>query len=287
MSGITAAFAIVLGAALLAQQTTFRSSVQTVAVYATVRDGEGRLVPDLGREAFQVFDNGRPVEITTFSNDPQPITVAVMLDMSGSMERRFMRVRESTLEFISALRPEDRATIGTFGYEISISPMITGDKEVLKRVVHEEVWPGGGTPLWNAMDVAMSAIAGEQGRRVVLVLTDGADSGKLPGHSADEGDVSRRARNEGFMIYAIGMEGTGLRGAMQNLADRTGGGSFEMRRDADLTETFSRVSEELRHQYMLGFTPGSLDGKEHRLNVRMTRPSLAVRARQSYRAAAK
>jgi Ca-activated chloride channel family protein len=210
-----------------------------------------------------------------------------MLDMSGSMERRFMRVRESTLRFVDALHPGDRAAIGTFGSEIAISPMVTGDKSVLKRIVEEEVWPGGGTPLWNAMAVAMSAIAKEPGRRVVLVLTDGADTGSIPGHRADEGDVSRRARQDGFMIYAVGMEGTGLQGPMNEMARDTGGGSFELPRDDDLTEAFERVARELRHQYMLGFTPTALDGKEHRLEVRMTNPGLSVRARRSYRAAAR
>jgi Ca-activated chloride channel family protein len=276
--------ALVLAATILLPQAAFRSGVQTVAVYATVSERDGRLVPDLTREDFRVFDNGQPVEITAFSNDPQPVTVAVMLDMSGSMERRFLRVRESTFKFIEAMRPDDRAAIGTFGAEISISPMVTGDHAVLKRVVEEEVWPGGGTPLWNAIEVAMSAIAGEPGRRVILVLTDGADTGSIAGHRADEGDVARRARKDAFMIYAVGMEGSGLSGAMSGLARETGGGAFELRRDADLTATFERVAEELRHQYMLGFTPTRLDGKDHRLEVRMTSPTHTVRARQSYRA---
>lgn len=262
----------------------FRSAVRTVAVYATVTDPGGRLVPDLSREAFEVLDDGNPVEITTFSNEVQPITVAVLLDMSGSMTRRFMRVREATVHFIDALLPHDRATIGTFGYEIAVSPLLTNDKDILKRVVYEEVWPGGGTPLWNAMDAGMSALAGETGRRVILVLTDGADTGSLPGHRADGGDVARRARDEGFMVYAIGMEAVGLRG-MTGLVDRTGGGRFELQDEADLSGTFARVAEELRRQYLIGFTPAALDGREHRLEVRVGRDGLRARARRSYVAA--
>ena len=274
--------AALTGAAIDAQ---FRSSVRTVAVYATVTDREGRLVPDLTRGDFRILDNGRPVQITTFSNDPQPITVAVMLDMSGSMTSRFLRVRESTLHFVEALRPSDRAAIGTFGHEIAISPMLTADTEVLKRVVEEEVWPGGGTPLWNAIYVAMNALAREPGRRVVLVLTDGSDTGSLPGHSAREDLVRRRARDDSFMIYAVGMEGTGLRGSMGEMADETGGGRFELKRDADLSATFARVAEELRRQYLIGFTPAALDGREHRLDIQVAGEGLVPRARRSYIAA--
>jgi Ca-activated chloride channel family protein len=131
----------------------------------------------------------------------------------------------------------------------------------------------------------MTALAREPGRRVVLVLTDGADTGHLPGHRAGQREVSRRARDGGFMIYAIGMEGTGLRGSMANLTDQTGGGRFELKRDADLSATFARVAEELRRQYLLGFTPTALDGRQHRLEVRLTSPGLSARARRSYLAA--
>lgn len=260
----------------------FRTGVETVAVHVTVTDQQGRLVPDLGVEAFRVLDNGRPVEVTTFSNEPQPITVALMLDMSESIQRRFARVRESTFHFINGLRAGDRAAIGSFGHEIAISPMVTGDKAVLLRVAEEELWPGGGTPLWNAIGVAMTALAGEPGRRVVLVLTDGADTGNLPGHRTGYGQVARQARDDGFMIYAIGMEETGINARLRELADQTGGGRFELRRDADLSDTFTRVTDELRTQYVLGFTPVARDGRRHRLDVQLSNPTLRARARRSY-----
>jgi Ca-activated chloride channel homolog len=264
----------------------------------TVTDREGRLVPDLTRDDFRILDNRRPVEITTFSNEIQPITVAVMLDMSGSMLGGFLRVRESTLRFVEALLPWDRATIGSFGSEIAVSPLLTGDKDILRRVAREELWPNGPTPLWNAIDAGMSALEDETGRRVVLVLTDGQDTGGLPGHRAGRRQVSRRARDHGFMIYAIGLEGAGIqvinsRGVrsqsrpslewdVRSLAEDTGGGSFSLTVDADLGATFERVAEELRRQYVLGFTPTVLDGREHRLDVQVTVPGDRARARRSY-----
>lgn len=263
--------------------TQFRSTTETVAVYATVSDAQGRLAPDLTRDDFLVYDDGRPVDISLFSNDPQPITVAIMLDMSGSMLNRFLQVRESTIWFINALRPEDRATIGSFGEEVAVSPLLTGDKQVLGRVINEELWPLGSTPLWNAADAAMSALAGQPGRRVVLMLTDGADACRLP-RCRKFNDIQRRATREGFMFYAIAMDRRGLGAQAIELTRETGGGQFSLERDADLTDTFARVAEELRHQYLIGFSPRVLDDREHRLDVRVTHAGMDVRARTSYHA---
>jgi Ca-activated chloride channel homolog len=281
--------AIALSAAAAAvplQQPSFRSSVQTVVIHATVKDESGRLVPDLPRDVFEVFDNGKPAEITAFSNEAQPLTVALMLDMSGSMMTRVIRVRDSTLHFIDALRPEDRLRIGTFGSEIALSPLLTGDKRVLTRIAREELWPGGGTPLWGALYAAMGSLSGETGRRVVLALTDGMNSGALDGWKGNFGDVRTRATRDGYMIYSIGMEG--LHHSQDEmvkylqLIDDTGGGHFNVGEGDDLQATFTRVAEELRRQYLLGFAPAAADGSEHRLEVRLKKPGLRARARRSY-----
>ncbi len=281
--------AVLVAAAGTAGQPAFRTSVQTVAIHATVQDASGRLVPDLTRERFSVLDNGKPVEVTTFSSEVQPITVALMLDMSGSMMSRVLLVRESTLKFINALLPQDRARIGSFGNEISISPILTGDKGILSRIVEEEFWPGGGTPLWNAMHAAMDSLSKETGRRIVLVLTDGMDGGSLPGWKGDFGDVRDRATREGFMLYAVGMEGLlsddGAKRKFQSLIADTGGGHFQLSEDDDLQSTFVGIANELRHQYLIGFTPAAADGREHRLEVRVSGSGLRVRARKNYVAA--
>jgi VWFA-related protein len=264
---------------------TFRSRVQVVDAYATVQDAEGRLVPDLPRDAFEVLDNGRPVPITTFSNDPQPITVAVMLDMSGSMEDRLLLVRESARRLVDALQPGDRAAVGSFGFEVAVSPLLTGEKSVLRRVLGEELWPGGATPLWRAVDAAMNALAREPGRRVVLLLTDGADNDRTSGAPRRQ-DLERRAVRESFMVYAIGMKGSAFDDGVARVAERTGGGHFQLAADADLGATFARVVQELRHQYLLGFEASAPFGTTHAVSVRGLRPGLKVRARQSYQAEA-
>jgi VWFA-related protein len=312
ISPLGCAAALVLGyvSSGVTQQPAFRSGVGAVAVHATVTDGQGRLVPGLEREQFRLLDNGRPVDITVFSNQAQPITVALMLDMSGSMSVRLARVRDATDRFIMALAPGDRVRLGTFGWEIGLSPLLTDDKPTLRRVLREELWPGGPTPLWRAMLAAMTSLEGETGRRVVLVLTDGDDNDGYRASRPTPADVRRRAIGEGFMMYAIGMDRSqrtatlarydsvggetarevrpvglalgGLSDEMVRVVVETGGGHFELGPDADLGETFARVAAELRHQYLLGFAPAALDGGVHRLEVQVKAPGCRARARKSY-----
>jgi Ca-activated chloride channel family protein len=278
---VGAALGALLWVAVEAQEGRFKTSVDTVSIYATVSDADGRLVPDLAKEDFTILDNGTPREITLLSSEIQPITVVIMLDMSGSMFNRFLRVRTSTLSFVDALLPRDRAQIGTFGEEIAISPHLTGDKQVLRRVLRNELWPMGGTPIWNALDQAMTALASESGRRVVLTITDGRNMCGLPRCLKPE-HVERRAVREGFMLYAIGMDGTGLDGEIMTMAEETGGGHFALPEGADLTSTFARVADELRRQYVIGFSPGVLDGQLHRIDVRVGREGMKVKARRNY-----
>ena len=276
-------------------QQSFRTSARTVAVYATVRDFDGHLVTDLRAEEFQILDNDAPAPITTFSNEIQPFTAAVMFDMSNSMAPQHALVVLSAGRFVNALLPADRIRIGSFGREVAVSPLLTGDKGVLSRIVDEELWPGGATPLWRAMTAGMASLAGESGRRVILALTDGADSaldhncapknrdphGDI-GSCPDRRDVRKQALDDEFMFYGIGLEGTGLDQGIMDIADDTGGGYVVLSRNADLDAAFSRITDELHHQYVIGFTPAKLDGKTHRISVRVTRQGLTARARKSY-----
>ena len=131
----------------------------------------------------------------------------------------------------------------------------------------------------------MDALKDQLGRRVVLVFTDGADNWS----ERDQGDILDRARTEEFLIYAIGlrsrMRGRGVtrpdRG-LRKIAEETGGGYFELSRTDELNATFTRVAAELHSQYVLGFTPQAVDGKVHKLEVKITRSGLVARARKSY-----
>ena len=255
----------------------FRARVDTVAVYPLVSAPDGRLSTDLTRTDFVVLDNGKPAAIEVFSSDEQPITAALMLDMSASMDDRLVRVRDAASRLVDAIGPLDRLRIGTFGAEISLSPWLTGDKQLLARILREELWPGGTTPLWSAIGAGMKSLARETGRRTIVAVTDGVDT-----TGGTQVSVATRATNELFMIYGVGMEGKGLSPALVKLIAETGGGYFSLARKDDLGAAFARLALELRHQYLVGFVPNELDEKVHTLSVQVTRPGFTVRAPQQF-----
>jgi VWFA-related protein len=305
----------ILSAGLLAQ--TFKSGVRTVAVYLTVTDGDGRLVPDLERDAFEIEDEGRKQEITVFGNDIQPITMVVLIDRSGSMEANFDIVREAAEKFVQELTPADKARIGSFSNRIQIDPRaFTSDHGELLDILRTQLQERGPTPLWNAINVGITALLHEEGRRVILVFTDGSDFPmNFRTNNSTLKDVIKRADEENVMLYAIGFAGQmapmfggrggygsygGGRGGggtpamtppimpvgkpdagLATLAGETGGGYFEVTRATDLAASFKRVAEELHHQYVIGFAPTLLDGKTHHLAVKVT-GGLAARARRTY-----
>lgn len=279
--------AVLATAAVLAQQQPpFRATVQTVAVYATVLDEAGRLVPNLEREHFEILDNGVPQPLTIFRSDVQPIKVVVMLDTSGSMTLHLQLLKQAAEQFVLRLLPDDRARIGSFSDKIILSDTFTGNRDNLIRVLHNDIQYGNPTHLWDAIDYSMTALSREDGRRVVLVFTDGADAYSK---KASFNEVVTRAQNEEFMIYAIGLQGmvpgqgfTRPDKGLRKLADETGGGYFELKGTAELGSTFTRVADELHRQYVLGFSPTSLDGKVHRIDVRIKVPGMTSRARKSY-----
>ena len=274
---VSLVLAAVAALGLSAQDRSFRASVHMVAVYPLVSGADGRLLTDLTRGDFTVLDNGQPAEISVFSSDPQPITAALLLDMSSSMDSHVARVRTAAMGFVQAIGPADRVRIGTFGSEVALSPLLTGDKAVLARVLREELWPGGSTPLWKAIDAGIGSLASESGRRTIVVVTDGIDTS-----TATQTGIAERAIAGLYMVYAIGLEGRGLSPKMVSLIDQTGGGHFNLQRADDVGSAFARLTEELRQQYLVGFTPSPLDGRVHQLEVRVRRPGLRVQAPKQF-----
>lgn len=267
------------------QAPVFRTAVSTVSVWATVRDAQGRFVPHLTKDDFELRVGGRPTEIAVFSNDEQPITVCLLIDMSGSVNRRFLRMREGAIHFVRALKDDDRARIGTFGAEIAISPVLTGDRAVLEQILREELWPGGYTPLWGAMGAALESLKGEAGRRVLVTMTDGLAGGVLPGYRTTVSQVDAMLDDPGLLVYAIGIKDNllmrpVLEADLVAMALSSGGASFELTDDADLEATFTRVAEELRSQYLIGFVPETGARGSQRISIR-TNGGYSVRARSS------
>jgi Ca-activated chloride channel family protein len=269
----------------------FRSGTQVVPIFATVLDAQGRLVPDLAREDFQVLDNNRPQEITQFSNETQPVTVVTMLDTSASMTVNLDLLKKAAEQFLIRMLPEDRGRVGAFNDKIQFASEFTSDRDDLVGALADLQF-GNPTRLYDAIDASLEELRGIEGRRVVLVFTDGDDTASKTGL----GHVLQRARDEEVMVYAIGLEGEMNIGGrrirtrpdrgLRKLADETGGGYFEMDDTSSLGPTFSRVAQELHSQYLIAFSPASFDGKVHKLETRVTKPGLTVRARKSYLARA-
>jgi VWFA-related protein len=214
-AGTLAACILGLGAAA-AQQPVFRGVGDAVRVFVTVIDRDGRLVTDLTRDDFEVRDDGKPQPVTLFDNSPQPIRLIVMLDVSGSMQGNLALLRASSEELFARLGPDDLVRIGTFGHDVEISPTFTRDREELRAALPDRIAPDAPTPLWRAIDEALDAF-GEVGdvRRVVLVLSDGKDSGPISFRRRyiSQAEVIDRARTADVMVYAIGMRSRGPAGS--------------------------------------------------------------------------
>jgi len=276
----------------LAQEPTFRSDTRTVALYATVTDDKKRLIPDLMQQDFEIFDNDKPQAVDLFLNEVQPITVVVMMDTSASMTGNLKLLAQAAEQFLIRLLPKDKGMVGAFNDKIEFFPAtFTSDRDRLIASLKELDF-GNPTRLYDAVAASMDRLHKIDGRRVVLVFTDGDDTGSRE----NVGSVLESARANDVMIYAIGLRSDYFNGSRQvrskpdgglrRLAEETGGGYFELEATSDLAPTFTRVAQELHSQYVLGFTPSSLDGRIHRLIVRTKRPGTTVRARRSYLASA-
>jgi Ca-activated chloride channel family protein len=280
-----------LGLSLPAQQPTFRSGSRVVPSYVTVTDSSNRLVTDLTREDFEVFDNGRLQELTIFDNEPRPISVVVMLDTSVSMTHRLDDLYAGAEQFLLRLLPHDEATVGAFNDKIEFASELTSNRDsLISALKHLDF--GNETHLYDAVHASLDQLEKAEGRKVILLFTDGADFGSRQG----SGRALERARAGDVMLYGIGLETEFFNGQvyvrskpdsiLNRFANETGGGYFNLKKNADLNASFTRIAQELRSQYLLGFSPASLDGKVHRLELRVKRPGLNTRSRRSYVASA-
>jgi Ca-activated chloride channel family protein len=300
------------GAVALAaqQQPTFRGTGDAVRVFVTVTDRDGRLVTTLTQADFEVRDEGKPQPITLFDNSPQPIRLIVMLDVSGSMQGNLPLLRSGTEELLMHLRPDDGVRLGTFGNGVAISPTFTRDPRELERSLPRAIAPDAPTPLWTAIDEALDVFEeGGDERAVILVLSDGKDSGPIGPISfrrpiASQVEVIDRARQQGVMVYGVGMRSRGARQQMPGIgpgglqaalmadfpdpglarvAEETGGGYIEIRFGQDLAAVFAHVADELHSQYLIGFAPPRKDGKVHEVEIELvSQRGMKPRARKSY-----
>jgi len=270
---------------------TFKATTQIVSVPATVLDGQGRLVPNLEQDEFTVLDNGKPQPITFFQNETQPFTVVVMLDYSASMTSSLDLLRAAAEQFLLRMLPQDKGQVGAFSDKIEFSGEFTNDRDDLISALRDLQF-GNPTRLWDAVDQSIDMLKPVDGRKVVLVFTDGDDTYSKTGF----GSVLDHAKQNDVMVYAIGLQSTYFNGqrmvrsqpdrSLKKIAEETGGGYFELKKTDELAPTFSRVAQELHSLYTIGFSPAALDGKEHKLDLKMKQAGMTARARKTYVASA-
>ena len=270
---------------------TFKATTQIVSVPATVLDGQGRLVPNLDQDQFTILDNGKPQDITFFQNETQPFTVVVMLDYSASMTSSLDLLRAASEQFLLRMLPQDKGQVGAFSDRIEFSGEFTNDRDDLISALRDLQY-GNPTRLWDAVDQSIDMLKPVENRKVVLVFTDGDDTYSKAGF----GTVLDHAKQNEVMVYAIGLQSQFFNGqrmvrsqpdrSLKKIAEETGGGYFELKRTDELAPTFTRVAQELHSLYTIGFSPATLDGKEHKLDVRLKQAGQVARARRTYIASA-
>jgi len=295
------------GLAAAQQQPVFRGGSAAVRVYVTVTDKSGKIATGLAQDNFEVRDEGKPQPITQFDNSPQPIRLIVMLDVSTSMEGNIELLRVASAQLYSRLLQEDVARLRTFGKQIVISESFTNDRSQLEAALPTMIAPDAPTPLWEGIDQAIGSFGDADGtRKVILVLSDGKDTGPLSfrmRHPVSQAEVIDRARQTDVMIYGVGMRSRtthrppmgggpgGLQAALladmpdpglARVAEESGGGYIEIRFGQDLASSFAAVADELHTQYLLAFAPPKRDGKVHDISVRVDQGGLKARARKSY-----
>src|SRR6185436_3668 len=221
---------------------TFKATTQIVSVPATVLDGQGRLVPNLDQDQFTILDNGKPQEIIFFQNETQPFTVVVMLDYSASMTSSLDLLRAASEQFLLRMLPQDKGQVGAFSDRIEFSGEFTNDRDDLISALRDLQY-GNPTRLWDAVDQSIDMLKPVEGRKVVLVFTDGDDTYSKIGF----GSVLDHAKQNEVMVYFNGqrMVRSQPDRSLKKIAEETGGGYFELKKTDELAPTFTRVAQEL------------------------------------------
>jgi Ca-activated chloride channel family protein len=286
--------AVVCAGALVAQQpTVFRSNVNLVRIVATVKTQTGQIVGTLGKDEFEVYDNGAKQQVAVFEHQTeQPLSVVLMVDTSGSTAKELKYEADSASRFYHALLGEgnlqDVAALYTFNWEIREQQPFTRDLKTLDarlKLMHGEA----GTAMYDAVYLGAQRLEPRQGRKVIVVVTDGGDTvSKLSVHKALEAAQLADAAIYAIVVMPITNDaGRNIGGehALEFMATGTGGRCFLPTVGAELDTAFASIITELRTQYLLGFYPRDVPlnkDRFHKLEVRVTRPDLRAFARNGY-----
>ncbi|HEV2488654.1 MAG TPA: VWA domain-containing protein [Candidatus Acidoferrales bacterium] len=267
-----------------------------VLVSATVTDPYGRLVTGLDQENFQVYENGQEQEVMRFAEEDVPISIGVIFDLSGSMADKIAKSRMAAVQFFKTANPADEFFLVDFNDRAELATSFTHSiSELQNRLLFTGAH--GSTALLDAVYLGMTEMKGaHNARKALLIISDGGDN-----HSRyDEADVKRFVRESDTQIYAIGLydpvadrstpEEQNGPDMLRDLTDLTGGRTFNVGEQSldDLPDIASKISMELRNQYVLGYRPSdkTRDGKWRKIKVKLRPPRglppLTVYARNGY-----
>lgn len=306
--------ALLLVAALPAQQSsdqtpTFKSDVNLVNVLCTVRNKNGGLVGNLEKRDFTVFEDGKQQEIKDFTRDTDvPITIGMLVDVSESQERLINVEKRAAYQFFSkVLRPKDEAFLISFGAEAELLQDSTNSARVLQDGLNQlrlsvpsvGLHPGpvptqnvAGTILYDAVYLAADEkLKGEVGRKAIVVITDGVDTGSQ--YSRDKSiEASQRADS---IIYSIFYQdiaayggifggGGGGEAELHRMSGDTGGRVFRVSRSYTLDDVFKDLQDEMRSQYSISYTPtnSKRDGTFRKIEIRVAGKDNKVQTRKGY-----
>ena len=268
-----------------------RAQTELTLVGATVTDPLGRIVTGLEREDFRVFEDGVEQEVTWFSSQDVPVSIGVIFDMSGSMSDKIDRSRQAAVQFFQTANPQDEFFLVNFNNRAQLVSPFTGSVDELQnRLAYTAAH--GLTALYDGVYLGLSQMKGAHNtKKALLILSDGGDN-----HSRySESEVRKYVQEADVQIYAIGLFGGGSspeeRAGPQLLYDMTqmtGGRVFTVGNVSELPDIASKISMELRNQYVLGYMPShrAHDGKWRKIKVKLHPPKglppLTVFAKTGY-----
>jgi Ca-activated chloride channel family protein len=281
---VVAAFVVILAltsAGLAAwQQPTFTADVTQVEVYTTVIGSDGRAVRGLTASDFTLLEDDVPQAITTVIDGNFPASVALAIDRSFSMKGTPLTMaRTAGRAFLASLKPDDRAMLISISGDVEVLAPFSRDRTAAFHALGT-LDPWGTTALNDAIVRSLELLEGESGRRAIVVLSDGDDRYS----TASAADVVDRARRSDVLMYpvAIGKKRPSL---FAELATVSGGRSFQLADPARLQSTLQAIAEDLRAQYLLGYSPRPPSGEDspwRSIRVGVDRPGVTVRARSGY-----
>ena len=269
------------------QEDVVRVSTDLVVVNVTVLDKAGKFVSGLKRADFQIFEDGTPQRISTFSAEETPFAAAILLDTSGSMESRLTLGRSAAIRFLDGLRDEDVAAVYSFDTKVEQWADFSPGRDLPQRVYALKTRTM--TALNDAIVRAADDLAKrEEKRRAIVVLSDG---GENYSHASSDKALDR-ASAANATIYGANMSEEGpkrdLAGAaiLKNLTEKSGGRYIESPGGLALRDSFASIAEELGHQYTIGYRPSNRahDGKWRTVQVKLSKPDVTIRTRKGYRA---